>query len=102
MMKYSKEQLIALSGDIRRSKGDLDTQNDDLMVYANKLAESWNNDEVAENDSAYGAYLVKQREWETAERELLAVLERIAAVVEDGAINMSDTDKRNAGAWYGM
>ncbi|MGI5221351.1 WXG100 family type VII secretion target [Nocardia sp. CA-290969] len=102
MLKYSQEQLIALSKDIDRKVGDLRTQNDDLMGYAQNLAQSWESDSSTGNDGAYEAYMVKQNEWKVAQIELLDVLNRISRVVEDGAINMSDTDKRNAGAWMSM
>lgn len=101
-MRYSKEQLIALSDEIKTLKGALDTQNDDLMAYANRLAESWKNDGEGANDGAYGAFLIKQTEWRKAEEDMLNVLFRISEVVKDGAINMSETDKQNAAAWFNM
>lgn len=91
-MKYSEGQLVQLSGDIRTSKARLVESHDELAGYVNSLVATW-------EGGAQEAYREKQAKWDSAHNDLLMILENIAKVVEDGAINMSSTDKKNASAW---
>ncbi|TLF82396.1 WXG100 family type VII secretion target [Nocardia cyriacigeorgica] len=95
-MKYSEGQLMMLAGDIRTSQGRINETRDELRNYINQLRAEW------ETDEARTAYDQVQARWDNAHDQMISVLERIAKVVEDGAINMSATDKQNAGAWLGM
>ncbi|ONM50563.1 WXG100 family type VII secretion target [Nocardia donostiensis] len=91
-VKYSEGQLIQLAGDIRTSKSRLVESHDELAGYVNQLVATW-------EGGAQEAYRAKQAKWDSAHNDLLTILENIAKVVEDGAINMSTTDKKNAQAW---
>ncbi|WP_051161604.1 WXG100 family type VII secretion target [Nocardia brevicatena] len=92
-MKYSEGQLLAMTGDIRTSKGRISESHGELLNYVNQLASSW------ESDEAKIAYDAKQNRWNKAHEDLMDIMERIAKVVEDGAINMTTTDKQNASRW---
>lgn len=92
-VKYSEAQLIAMAGDIRNAKGRLTETQAELESYVNQLAASW------ETSEAKDAYRAKQLRWDDAHNQLMDIMERIAKVVEDGAINMTSTDKMNAARW---
>lgn len=92
-MKYSEGQLLAMAGDIRTSKGRISESHTELLNYVNQLAASW------ESDEAKIAYDAKQSRWNKAHEDLMDIMERIAKVVEDGAVNMTSTDKQNAARW---
>ncbi|WP_459549348.1 WXG100 family type VII secretion target [Nocardia sp. X0981] len=92
-VKYSEAQLTAMAGDIRNAKGRLTETQAELESYVSQLAASW------ETSEAKDAYRAKQLRWDDAHNQLMDIMERIAKVVEDGAINMTSTDKMNAARW---
>ncbi|MGW0182018.1 WXG100 family type VII secretion target [Nocardia sp. NPDC003345] len=92
-LQYSEGQLMAMAGDIRTSKGRLSETHTELGNYVNQLAAAW------ETSEAKDAYRAKQARWDDAHNQLMDIMERIAKVVEDGAINMTSTDRQNASRW---
>ncbi|MBF6438676.1 WXG100 family type VII secretion target [Nocardia cyriacigeorgica] len=91
-MLYNEGQLIALAGDIRTSKSRLTETHDELTGYVNQLVASW-------EGQAQAAYRDKQARWDDAHNDLLTILEAVAKVVEDGAIDMTTADKTAAQSW---
>jgi len=97
-VNYSKDQLIAMSGDLRAAKGRLSETHQELLGYVNGLVAQW-------ESGAQQAYLDKQTRWNNAIENpadnsgLLPIIESIAKVVEDGAIDMATTDAQNAAKW---
>ncbi|WP_063060487.1 WXG100 family type VII secretion target [Nocardia sienata] len=91
-MKYSEGQLMAMTGDLRSSKGRLTETHEELKGYVNALAAEW-------ESGAQEAYRLKQARWDEAHNGLLDIMERLAKTVEDGAIEMTTTDKLNASRW---
>lgn len=92
-MKYSEGQLVQLAADLRTSKGRLSESHSELTNYVKQLCSTW------ESDEAQKAYQDKQHRWDRAHEDLMTTLENIAKVVEDGAINMTTTDKAAAAKW---
>ncbi|MGW5385255.1 WXG100 family type VII secretion target [Nocardia sp. NPDC003963] len=91
-ISYSETQLIALSGDLGTSRGRLQETHDELQGYVNGLVASWSGE-------AQVAYSAKQKRWDDAHVALLEIMQRLADIVRDGAIDMSTTDKANASRW---
>lgn len=97
-VSYSKEQLLAMAGDLRAAKGRLSETHQELLGYVNGLVAQWESD-------AQKAYLEKQKRWNDAIESpdktsgLLPIVEAVAKVVEDGAIDMATTDAQAAAKW---
>ncbi|MBF6087060.1 WXG100 family type VII secretion target [Nocardia cyriacigeorgica] len=91
-ISYNEAQLVQLAADLRTSMARLDETNQELKGYVTGLLGEW-------ESGASGAYAEAQDKWNSAHASLRDTLGRIAKVVEDGAIDMSGTDKAAASKW---
>lgn len=97
-VKYSSEQLHAMSDDLVAAKGRLAEAHQELQGYVNGLVSQW-------ESGARDAYVEKQRRWDDAIQSpdqttgLLPIIQAVAKVVKDGAVDMATTDAQNAAKW---
>lgn len=77
---------------IRGINNDIKSRLDDLKAKVAQVAESWDGD-------AHQQYLVRQGQWNSAQTELCALLDQIAAALEKTAQVYQDTEAANAKMW---
>jgi early secretory antigenic target protein ESAT-6 len=91
-LKYGFAELQALASDIRSNEGKLRETHDELQGYVQGLVAQW-------ESGAQQNYQAVQAKWDGAHNDLLQVLQTIAKVVQDGAVDMQSAEYRNAAAW---